>query len=308
MDSFRDLYEEIIRGDEDLANNLRRAKILTNTLQSPPGFDDWIDSELNGYSDPEKVPDYRRFPPDSFGNFHSQLRGLVNDLLILKDNLPTQVKEFADILIIEEGVDALQSRGEGEERRSWPTDMVVGAEEATKLSDDLVLHDAYQQIPVSVYSDILNQVKNTLLDFLLKTESVSGTPEKSDTPEATEDPSVSPDAAGGSVSYHIQGDLINYGDRNTIATGEQVSQQVTTTIVKGDVASLLQQMREYGIEEKDILELQDAVSSEPEALPDGSFGAKVAAWLDKASTGVLKVGLETASEVLPKVLKAFYGM
>lgn len=311
MDSFRDLYDEINRGEGDLANILRRAKVLTNTLQSPPGFDDWIDSELNGYTEPENVPDYRRLQPDSFGNFYSPLRRPVMDVQILIDDLPTQVKDFAQILVINEGLDALQSRGEGEERRSWPTDMVVGAEEATKLSKDLVLHDAYQQIPASVYSEILNQVKNHLLDFLLKTESESDTPESSDTRETTEDPVGSPDTASGSVSYHIQGDLIAYGDRNNIATGEQVYQQVSI-VRKNDAASLLAYLREEGVDDSDLQELQDAVSSEPEALPDGTYGSRVATWMGnmitKASTGLWAVGLEAAPGILRKALNGFYGI
>ena len=60
MESFRDLYEEINRGDEDLANILSIAKALTNHLESPE-FDGWIDSELNGNADPQQEPDYRRF-------------------------------------------------------------------------------------------------------------------------------------------------------------------------------------------------------------------------------------------------------
>ena len=60
MGSFRDLHEEIKRGDEDLANILSMAKALTNDLESLE-FDGWIDSELNGYADPQQVPDYRRF-------------------------------------------------------------------------------------------------------------------------------------------------------------------------------------------------------------------------------------------------------
>lgn len=308
MDSFGDLYEEINRGDGDLANVLRRAKVLTNTLQSPPGFDDWIDSELNGYTDPEDVPDYRRFLTTSFGNFYSPFRGPVYDLQILTDSLPTEVKNFAEFLIINEGVESLQSRGEEEESRPWPPDMVVSADEATKLSEDLVLHDAYQQIPASAFSEVLNQVKNRLLDFLLQMASDYDTPENTDPPEATEEPAVGPEAGGVSVTnFYVDQHL--YGDRNTIATGEQVNQQVSI-VHKHDAEALLDYLSEHGVEEEDLEELREALSSE-RPTPDGDPGPKVQAWwrkiIVKAESGLGQVGVEAANRILSDAFRAFFG-
>lgn len=171
----------------------------------------------------------------------------------------------------------------------------MSAQEATSVQGGLFLTRAYQFIPASVYQEILEQVRNRLFDFMLDLQNGNNSSDESDAPETV----------GQLVNLHI------YGNNNVVATGEQVSQQVIT-IQKGDVASLLGQLREYGVEEKDVLDLQDAVSSEPEILPDGNYGARVGTWLGnmlaKASTGAWKVGLETATEVLPKMLNAYYGI
>ena len=54
-----------------------------------------------------------------------------------------------------------------------------------------------------------------------------------------------------------------------IATGEQVNQQVSI-VHQGDAASLLDNLREQGVEEEDLQELGYAVASEPEAV-DGKL-------------------------------------
>lgn len=53
------------------------------------------------------------------------------------------------------------------------------------------------------------------------------------------------------VNYHI------YGGHNVIATGEHVNQQVRI-VHQGDAASLLDYLREQGVEEEDLQELGNA--------------------------------------------------
>ena len=303
MDAIQEFIDELAQHDVDLTSALRKAKMLTNDLHSPE-LDAWMNSELYGYDDQTKVPEYRRFPAANYGDFMGPGNsagpndGTPTVLFIQTENLPDEVKRFAATLVVVDPVGALALLAQEQEavEKSWPPELIISAQGATAVPGGLFLTRAYQYIEPSVYPGIVEQVRNRLFDFMLALQSRNN---------ATEG-SAMPEAVGSMVNLHI------YGNNNVVATGEQVSQQVTTTIVKGDIASLLQQMREYGIGERDILELQDAVSSEPEALPDGNYGAKVGAWLGnmlaKASTGVWDVGLETASEVLPKALKAFYGI
>ena len=106
--------------------------------------------------------------------------------------------------------------------------------------------------------------------------------------------SMESEAVGKLVNYHI------YGGKNVIATGEQVNQQVSI-VHQGDAASLLDYLRELGVEEVDLQELGNAVASEPEAV-DGNYGPQVGAWLGgmltKAATGVWSAGVEAAPQIL----------
>ena len=294
MDALQEFIDELTQHDVDLTSTLRKAKVLTSALHSPE-LDEWLDWELYGYADPQKVPQYRRLPTANYGNFAGPNEGTAEGLLIPTDDLPPQVKQFAESLIMLDGVGALQAHGAQEDERQWPPDLVMLAQEATALKGGLFLIKAYQPIPAAVYPGILEQVRNRLFDFLLNLQSNNPASEESNAPEAV----------GRLVSYHI------YGSHNIIATGEQVTQQVSI-VNKNDADSLLEYLREQGLEQDDIQELRDAIASEPEAFPDGNYGAKVGAWLGnmltKASTGAWEVGLEVASKMLPEALNRFYGI
>lgn len=300
MDALQEFIDELAQHDVDLASSLRKAKALTNSLHSPE-LDEWMDWELYGYTDPTTVPEYRRFAASNYGdfagpgNFAGPNEGTPTILYIPTDTLPEEVKDFAENLIVLDAVGALQAHGAEDDKKPWPTDLVVKAQDATAIQGGLFLTSAYQYVEASVYAGILEQVRNRLFDFLLNLQSRGSASEESNQPEAV----------GRLVNYHI------YGNHNVVATGEHVNQQVIS-IHKGDVGALLDHLRESGVGEEDIEDLRDAVSSEPEALPDGSYGTRVGGWLGgmlaKAATGVWGVGLETAAEVLPKALNDFYGI
>ena len=294
MDALQEFIDELTQHDVDLTSTLRKAKALTSDLHSPE-LDEWLDWELYGYSDPQKVPRYRRFSAASYGNFAGPNEGTAEGLLIPMDDLPPQVKEFAEDLVMVDGIGALQAHGAKDDTREWPPDLVMLAQEATALKGGLFLIKAYQPIPASVYPDILEQVRNRLFDFLLNLRNNNPASEESNGSEAV----------GRLVNYHI------YGGQNVIATGEQVNQQVSI-VRKDDATSLLDYLRKQGVGEEDLRELNDAIAEEPEATPTGTFGARVGAWLggmvDKAATGVWDVGLEVAAKTLPEALKSYYGI
>ena len=186
MDTFRELYDEIIQGEGDLASTLRKAKVLMNTLPSPE-FDEWIDSELNGYADVEKVPEYRRV-----------------------------LWVGSESLIVCEGVVALEGREAREEGI-----VLVGRGE----SGDFVLNEACQLIPASKFSEVLAQVKDRLLSSLLEMDSKYGVPEGTDTAEGPSEAGVgAEEVANASVIINLNQVV---GDNNVTATGEQVNQQVS---------------------------------------------------------------------------------
>ncbi len=239
------------------------------------------------------------FSADNYGDYAGPASaggpegGASTTLRITTDDLPQDVKEFAEKLVMLDGVRALQAHEAEDDQKPWPLNLVVAAQEATALQGGLFLTNAYQHIPAAVYTDILEKVRNRLFSFLLNLQNSNSTSEGSQ--EST---------IGKLVNYHI------YGGQNMINTVEQGNQQVKI-VQKNDAASLLAYLREHGVAENDLQELSDAVASEPEVSGD-NFGPRVGAWmggmLGKASTGVWQAGIEVASNVLTNALKGYYGM
>ena len=101
-----------------------------------------------------------------------------------------------------------------------------------------------------------------------------------------------------------------YGDRNVVASGENVNQQVGR-VQESDTASLLSFLRELNIGDDDIREIEDAVKAEPR-ITEGGFGPKVQAWMgrmtSKAASGAWNVSLDIAIKSLILALSDYYGI
>ena len=291
-----EIRSDLVNESANLSSTLRKAKILARAIGLPE-FMEWVDFELSGYPDRDIVPSYRRFRPTNLGTFAGPFQSGVNNMVLPTYNLPDTVKEFAENLFFFDGVGALEAQASDSHQWKWPQEMVMLARNSIQMSGGMVLVDAHQPIPAHVISGVLDQVKNRLLDFVL------GLQESNVTSEDLDNRTVETQVVRNLFHINI------YGDRNIVASGEQVNQRVNT-VQEGNIDSLLSFLREFSIDDDDLGELEDAVSSEPIA-PDGSYGPKVRAWLggmiSKAASSTRNVGLQTASKVLTDALNGYYG-
>ena len=296
MSLLDEIRSDLVNESAGLSNTLRKAKILAGAIGLPE-FREWVDFELSGYPDREKVPSYRRLRPINLGTFSGPLQSGVENIVLPTHNLPAEVKEFAENLIFFQGVGELEAQASESTQQRWSQEMVMTARDAIKMTGGMVLVDAHQPIPAHVISGILDQVKNKLLDFLL------GLQESNITSEDLDNRTVSPEVVRNLFNFNI------YGDRNIVASGEHVKQRVNT-VQEGNIDSLLGFLRELNIDNNDLSELKDAVSSEPNA-PDGRYGPRVRAWLggmiSKAASSTWNVGIEVASKMLTDALNGYYG-
>ena len=294
MSLLDEIRSDLTNQSADLSNTLRKAKILASAIRLPE-FRDWVDFELSGYPDRDKLPSYRRFRPTNLGTFSGSFGSGVKNQVLPTYNLPEEVKDFAENLLFFDGVGALEARMSSDGQLKWPHEMVLLSREVLRM-DGMVLVEAHQPVPSYLIEGILDQVKNKLLDFIL------GLQESNITEEDLDNRNVEPEATRNLFYINI------YGDRNIVAGGEQVTQQVNT-VEKGDIDSLVACLRSLIIDETDIMALQTAVSSEPTA-EGGGYGPKVKAWLggmiSKAASGAWKIGLEAGSKALTDALNGYY--
>ena len=300
MSLLDEIRSDLVTESADLSNTLRKAKILASAIGLPE-FREWIDFELSGYPDPEKVPSYRRFHPTNFGTFVGPFNSMAKNMVLPTHSLSDEIRDFVENVIFVDGVGALEalaSNPDDPHVKKWPQEVVILTRDSIQMSGNMVLVDAHQRISDGAIIGVLDQVKNKLLDFVL------GLQESNITSEDLDNRTVEPEVARGLFQ------IINiYGDRNIVASGEHVNQRVNT-VQKGDIDSLLRVLRELNINDDDLSELKNAVSSEPN-VPDGSYGPRVREWLggmiSKAASSTWKVGLETASKILTEALNGYYG-
>ena len=304
MDAIQNLIDELSQSqnDVDLISALWRTKDAANIHHSP-GLDELINSELNGYTECQEIPWYRLFGAadcDNYGEYSGPGDATATRYISI-DDLPEDVKEFAENLVLRDGVEVLRDLGAEPYKKPWPIDLVMSVKDHPALKeDDLYLIGAYQSIREEAHQRILYQVKNRLIELLMEIKNNSPTEEESNEAQAI----------GGNVTINNYNTEVHADNANVNIDGEQHVDQQVITVQKGDLDSLLTYLRGVGIEDDDLQELRDAITSEPEALPDGSYGAKVQGWLenmrDKVSKGLGNVGREFVTEVLPKALHSFF--
>ena len=262
MSLLDEIRSDLVNESTDLSNTLRKAKILASAIGLPE-FREWVDSELSGYTNRDKVPSYRQFRPTNLGTFAGPFQSGVKNVVLPTFNLPEGIKDFAENMVFFDGVGALEAQSTESGQIKWPQEMVFLARAAVPMTGGMVLADAHQPVPAYLISGILDQVKNKLLDFVLSLQ------ESNITAEDLDNRAVAPEVARNLFYVNV------YGDRNIVASGEQVTQQANP-VERGDIDSLIKFLRELNLGDDDLREIENAVSSEPDA-PGGSFGPKVGA-------------------------------
>ena len=301
MDLLNEISSDLLNESAGLSNTLRKAKVLATQI-SLPEFREWVDSELEGYSGNDTVPEYRSFRPSNFGTFSGPFGSIVRNMAIPTYNLPDSVKEFAENLRIYDGIGALEgmlSQDTETFQINWTPELVILSREVTRLEGDMILVQAHQPIPLYFISGIMDKVKNKLLDFILAMQ------DSDITSEDLENRTVE-----SSLARNIFNTVNVYGHNAVVASGGYVNQEVSL-VREGDVESLLGHLSELGVDGDTLGELEVAVSAETSAR-NGEFGPKVKAWLGgavaKATSGAWQVGVTTVTKEVIEALNKYYGI
>ena len=299
MSLLDEISKDLVNESANLSNTLRKAKILASSIGLPE-LRDWVDFELGGYPDRDKAPSYRKFHPTNYGTFWGPFGSSVKNMVLPTDGLPDPVKDFAENLILLEGVGALEGmllQGSGFLKK-WPQEFLSQAQEDIQMSGGMELVDAHQPLQPYLISGILDNIKNKLLDFII------GLQENNVTPESLKDGTVETEVPRNLFNIHI------YGDHNIVASGEVVHQAVNT-VQEGDVASLVNHLRELNVNNDDLNELEEAISQET-LTSNKEFGPKISRWLErmvsKAASDAWRVGIEVGPKMLMDALRSYYGL
>jgi len=301
-----DLLEEMIaaatKAETPLADLLRQCMVLAHRLELDE-FKEWVKHELNGYKRIEDLPDYRVRPASAYGSFwngatfyrkHPISINMVPDEyqhLFRNFEMPESIGAIEQTMIPKGDPSPLMGR--------WTSTQVkVIGPQLKGIHDKYQLQDAWIEVSASFPYEILEAVRNRVIEFVLGVQQVFGTIDKieEDTVKQSSD-----------KIQHVYNITIKGDNKGTVAG---IQQDVTNTIINiesGDTASLFSYLEGLGIGAKDLQELEAAIE-EDWAAPDSdpkSLGKRVKGWFGNLSTNVASGAItQVALDALPGIFNA----
>jgi DNA uptake protein ComE-like DNA-binding protein len=167
----------------------------------------------------------------------------------------------------------------------------------------LQLVNCKKVLAINAVHEVLSNVRNSLLDFMLKIDGEFGSLTEIEELKTKQK----------EISTIMNQTIINNtGDGNVVNTGENAEIKATININKGDVSELIKQLKNIGIDEVDAVQLVEIIDTEEPNYEKKTFGVKVNEWtqkmLGKALDGTWDIGIGAAGSLLAEALKMYYGM
>lgn len=305
MSLLQQIQSDAVDGSRDVAGMLRKCKILAARLDHAE-FDAWVDSELNGYSDPSPVPDYRVVRVESKGHFFGPFGREVKNLPLSLGGIPKEFHESLSLCRLARGVSELEhllsEDPSGRIGEYWPTDFLASF--GSEFYENLNCVRAWKIIPRQSLVGVLDTIRNRVLSFALKIEA--------EAPNAGDVPHPSLAVPHERTSQIFQ--TVIHGDVQNVASGERASiQQHQYFVDEGDRRQLANLFAANGIDEDDVAAFFEAANTDETDPPrEDGWGPRVGGWvsgmLKKSAENVWNVSQQKALTVLSSAINSYLGI
>jgi hypothetical protein len=161
---------------------------------------------------------------------------------------------------------------------------------------------AWAEVGAGQLIEILNAVRNRILDFVLAVwkESPTAGEQHDKTAQGIEPGRVT----------QIFNTTVYGGSANLV--GSASNSPVTFAISQNDFGSLENALRSSGVQARDVEDLHAAVQSDPQPQKGQGFGPRVSSWIGsmvkKAAEGSWRVGVEVGASLLTQAISKYYGL
>jgi hypothetical protein len=297
-----EIIEQAASDDARLVSILRKCLVVAVQLGNER-LKQWVLSELNGYDDVEGLPAYRVYSVGAKGFFLGPLQGQLRDQPLASGVLDKKHRWWATTGRLMQPISAYEALSQGDThgslRLEWPADLV--AQYQTKFIQGWALNRAWQELPMGAVIAVVDTVRTRLLQFALEIQAEMGMSAEGEMPPSAEkvEQAVQTIIYGG---YNIVGSSVT-GDIQMI--GKQL-------VVEGDFFSLSSALKDAGVGEEKVRELEQAIDADRAEGAEKGFGGRVASWLQKAGTYIGKEGVKAASNVAQKAITplvlAYFGL
>jgi hypothetical protein len=306
----RDIQDGATEDSVSLSTLLRKVKLLANRL-GVREIAQWAEHELSGYDNIEELPPYRgpfeaTVLGHAFGPFGRELDNVPIPTAALA---PKYRKSHLFETFFMQGVAELESLAATKQtlRGPWPADTVAAMPMLTQgglvhFDPSLRWVEVWRDIPYPIIVGVLDAIRNRLLDFSMQVAEEEPSAER-------EQRLTNPGVERVAQTFHT----IIYAGATNVAIGSQNVTQTQEFPAPYDTDGLMKYLRQLGLGEKMIDELQDALRKDAaeghDAHSSKGPGRRVLSWLKEVSVaGTSKVGAPVATALITQVLLHHFGL
>lgn len=253
-----------------LPNVLRKCLIVAHLLKNDK-LKFWVEKELNGYhEDDADVPSYREIRAPAKGLVIGP-SGQYNNQPIPASSLKERHRHFALTVTLRQPVGSYSTIDTGKTVViEWPADLTAMYHNVFRAHN---LNRAWQEIPTSAISGLVENVRNRILQLALQLR---------DEVEATQQ-----DSLAAIPSPVVERIVVNniYGGTNIIGSqAGQMSQSGNAShVTAGNWDDLEKALRDKGLSAEDTAELKASIEQDQKADPDNRIGEKTLSWIKSKS-------------------------
>lgn len=299
MQIIQSLQNDILEQNTELSSILRKAKVLASELNNTD-IKTWVDHELNGYQNESDLPKYRKFAAINMGIFDcydSLQRNIPISVFNIKDEATRNLLQRNDIYDGVKSIESVIKTGVVELKRPWPAEAII-LYNLYNIDQRCKCIAAWGAIPIGRYDQVLDTIKTSLLEFLLKLQE--------EYPELKELTNEKPEIQEREVTK-IFYNIINEGQCFIGSTFNncQVVQQ-------NDLTSLLEYLKKVGVPSNEIDDLKVSIQKDKQDGNSKNIGSNVKKWISKLSEKVLSSAtdktLDISLDVVKMALLAYFGL
>ena len=288
----KELIKDISYDKISLNQALTRAKLIAYKIDNEE-FISWINKELNGYDNLDTVPEYREFYCEMFAKVQNPYSGSKNvpiDLTEIDERIDGNLYNYvhmAGILNIEQNIIDAKDANEQYGYIDFPIEIVRDVRRIFEREDIIAVR---RRIVFGRLHNILNMTKQKLLDTLLELNKAFPN---------LEDEYMNDDKKD--TASQIITNIYGNNASSNVGVGQNFTQGISNSYTE-KVEQVLNDLRQLGVPNEDINELEDIINSEPDK---NKLGTKFLAWSSALMTKAVEKGIDVE---VPEVLDAIQNL
>lgn len=291
------IRDAAVSAQSDVGQILRMCKVLSKDLKSTL-FGDWLVCESEGYAAAAELPAYRILPLRIKGHFSGPFGSGLRHAPIPQHSIPESIRSRYTQYQCRQSVVSLQTMLRDTDKRSlYVSTGDLATVLGTNVYENMNCLDCYGEISLGGIEEILNTVRNKVLDIILEL----GIAENNAT-------TANPSPSHVNQVFHTTvygGQLGNIGGQSNVISQVQNVQQ-------GNFDSLAAVLEQLGFDKDAQSSLRESITKDEKPRQADKFGPLVGEWLGRAvglaAKGGTALAIGTASGVLSALLNKYYGL